>query len=97
MATETIGIKNGPGLLGLAFGLFEGNANTQPYITFTLDTGVEADFRLRSVSWEDGSGQSWNLTGYLRGVGIHGTVDVYYHTGSRSGCITLRPGNLRIS
>ncbi|MEX2054042.1 MAG: hypothetical protein WD883_00640 [Candidatus Colwellbacteria bacterium] len=62
-------------------------------MTFTLETDQTIKFFLTQMSWEDGSGQSWNFEGFVKGSGINERVSGYYRSDTRYGYIKL-PSNM---
>jgi hypothetical protein len=92
-------IKDGPGKFDLAFGLFQGN-NTPRWLQFKViktynggDAGIgpvpgeneiEIAVRITGVSREDGSGESYNITGFSSSY-----ISGYFRTDRRTGFLHM--------
>jgi len=92
MATQELTIVDGPSKFELMLGLFDGNSRNPRSVHFTLLNGsLTNDQPLRvvlcGVSREDGSGESWNFTGYSNGSNVKG----YFSTKSRTGHVQITP------
>lgn len=85
MATH-LDIVDGPSKYELMLGLFD-SATTRPRpVEFRLSRRVALEAHIQSVSREDGSGESWNLEGWV----VSGEVfDAYFNTKRRTGHIHL--------
>lgn len=88
MEIELFNVTSGPNKTCLALAFFGG----EPVAFQTSEFGVVA-VMIRSIQYEDGSGESWNLEGCVQGVDRgrlqHGDqVKVYYHSGRKSGTIS---------
>jgi len=96
MATQRFEITDGPGKWDLMLGLFDGTCTNPRRVAFTLWSNLlEKGFYLRlllsGVSREDGSGESWIVTGYVNdNSGISGrAIKGYYSTRTRKGHLDI--------
>jgi len=77
MSDKPVGLKivKGPGKFDLMFALFE-----RKEVVFKLESGSKVKVLITSVQQEDGSSNSWNISGFI--VGHNGkNFDAYYRTG----------------
>jgi hypothetical protein len=58
-------ILDGPSLPEIAIALITGNRVNQPALPFLVDGIGIVELRVSALGREDGSGESWNLDGYL--------------------------------
>lgn len=83
-------IVDGPSKYDLSVAFFDRAGGHRRHVTFTLtgpdfpqETGI--DVVINSICWEDGSGESWCFTGYIRNGGIR--VSGWFKTSNRQGWI----------
>jgi hypothetical protein len=89
-----VGIIGGPSKFDLATRIFDGDNREQRPVTFTLreeGNTWEERIKLNSAQREDGSGESWNLTGY--NVANSCQVEIYYNLRHRQGHMIFIPSN----
>ncbi len=82
-------VIGGPNKFDLMVSLFEGNPKHRKTVAFKLE-GFRQDINvaITSVEQEDGSGESWNITGWVMGEpSAH--VRAYYSSHGRSGFFTF--------
>ncbi len=82
-------ITSGPSKYELSCALFLKPRNERSFpVTFTLEGGEELEISsILGVSVEDGSRESWLVTGYVKGFKTQ--VTFYYETRRMTGTITL--------
>ena len=89
MATQEFQILEGPSKYDLMLGLFDGNCAKPRLVLFALWDGARTrtvtSVLLSGVSREDGSGESWIVTGYTNGKRVKG----YYSTKTRKGNLEM--------
>lgn len=110
MAIRTGSIDTGPNadLLRLAhgykfkkedFGLTENLPNNgRMRVRFEIFglAGSEAWLVIDSLSWEDGSGESWNIAGLIvktEGKNVNWPFKAYYNSRTRKGHVEITPTN----
>ncbi len=71
-------ISNGPGKFDLMMSLF-----SRQIVTFKLGTGSEVRVLITSITQEDGSCESWIISGYI--VGYNERFRGYYRTRGNNG------------
>ncbi len=84
--SRQVTITAGPDKFKLATRLFDGDNREQKTVSFTLKEGGhtwEELIKLNSAEREDGSGESWNLTGH--NVANSCKVKIYYSLKTRGG------------
>ena len=87
MASEQT-IKGGPSKWDLMLALFDGNTGGPRYLDFHLESGkLSGAVVVSSVEREDGSGESWNITGRTGSI----RVVIYYNTHTRRGTYREKP------
>lgn len=79
-------IQGGPGKWEIMLSLFDGQS-----VVFHLagTSVIEMSVKLSRVEREDGSGESWNLGGWMTEVGDYRHFNAYYSTRSRHGDLTV--------
>lgn len=80
-------ITNGPSIFELMLGLFDNTARKPRVLRFLVaHNAMQTDLKLviDSVEREDGSGDSWNISGHSAET----TWTGYYSTKSRNGTLT---------
>lgn len=77
----TAPITAGPSKFDLSVSLFTQKGKS---VKFTVD-GKSVEVCLSTVQAEDGSGESWNLTGYIVGMMPPKHYKAYFSTQSRKG------------
>lgn len=90
MTPQFIPIVGGPDIFRLATRLFDGSNQEQQTVTFhsaMAQEKREEQIKLDSAQREDGSGKSWNLTGF--NVTRHKQVRIYYNIDTRRGTMTV--------
>lgn len=78
-------ITGGPSKFDLMVSLFEGNPKVRKTVSFKLE-GLRREIQvaITGVQQEDGSGESWNIEGWVMGE-FRANVKAYYSSRSRSG------------
>jgi hypothetical protein len=78
-------VIDGPSKFDLMVSLFVGSnaAGSQSEVYFTLEDGFRVPVRINGIEREDGSGESWCITGYFGQVRASG----YFSTSRRHGYI----------
>lgn len=90
MALQSFTIMAGPSKFDLMLALFDLTANKPHKVSFTLHETTYTDVRVNSVSQEDGSGESWNIAGYISRAGdTLERFSAYYRTDLRTGRFKL--------
>jgi len=96
MATQKK-IIDGPSKFDLMLSLFDGDIQHRRIAKFTLAGDAEIRVFVDSIEREDGSGESWNITGNIHGRVISTALmkaygekfEMYFSTKKRKGTITL--------
>lgn len=61
------------------------------YLRNDREYGVDLRLNISAIAWEDGSAQSWNISGVIQNPGNGCTkFSAYYHTGNRKGTMTIK-------
>ncbi|HUQ30167.1 MAG TPA: hypothetical protein VM103_01465 [Candidatus Paceibacterota bacterium] len=94
--TSHVQIVNGPSKFDLMLALFEWKPN-RPLVMFKTEGGKLLEASVTSVEAEDGSGESWNIEGYVgteRARKEHQATRfrAYFRTDSRRG--VMKPENV---
>ena len=97
MATQ-VKIIDGPSKGKLKIALFDGDIQNRHIVKFTLDDGLQLNILINGADREDGSGESWNITGNIhsRAVSKNAAMkasgesfEMYFSTQNRKGMITF--------
>lgn len=100
MATqEKIEVVEGCSKMDLMLALFDSRSGNRRYLCFTLGNGREAKVSVVSVGAEDGSGESWNIEGFLWKLKSSDgfetmmskgrKIKMYFSTKNRKGMLTI--------
>lgn len=87
-------ITSGPSKWDLMLGLFDNTSEKSRYVAFVLDKPTndydfphgKVEISIDSLEREDGSGDSWNITGRLRGSNQF--IRAFFSTKRRKGTLT---------
>lgn len=82
---SSVNIVNGPSKFDLTQALFVWKP-IKPKVNFSFSKGYDVSAVILSVQSEDGSGESWNIEGY---VGNNQRFKAYYRTDRRTGTYTF--------
>jgi len=71
--------------------MVEGLVHFLPLTDLKVESYNKIDLRvvLNTVTWEDGSGNSWILKGYIQKPGIKTVFSAYYNTSDRRGMLKI--------
>lgn len=92
--SKKIDIANGPSKFDIMVSLFDSGCQGRKSVCFQTATGVVLVF-VDSVEREDGSGESWNIKGRVKGpspvvvLGTKNSVAIYFSSATRKGCFLI--------